>query len=354
MQACNLNVDPPSVSATIGERQNTLDTIIGENSNLCLPSVSATIGKLQKPLNVIVSEGSGLETISNGIGFRQQGGKSHFIRSDTVRTTIYDLPTEILSEIFFYCLPKHEHLSPESRLAPILLTIICRRWREVAVGFPRLWCNPQLDVKQADWQKRALCYNTWLSRSRGCPLSLRLNCHTDWSELQALLQPYLQQISSLTIEFFACDGPFMMEDFHRLKNLTIRQSALDRARVINRSLSKLPVNLRSINLTDMMFDRERLNFFGDSAWAHLTHVEIAISGVDAFPQILHLCPNVSFLMITGMFHLTRTAELAITHTNLHTLHIYGYLLFNPTENFGLFNVVTLPNLRVVKVDRIGT
>ncbi|KAG2070915.1 hypothetical protein BDR04DRAFT_1118035 [Suillus decipiens] len=351
MQACNSNVNP-SISAAIGEGQNTLDTITGENSDFCSP----TTDKLEKPVNAIVGEGSGPEAVSNDIGYRQQDGKAHFIQSNTVRTTIHDLPTEILSEVFLYCLPQCEYLFPASGLAPILLTTICRRWRQVAVGFPRLWCNLQLNIKKDDWQRRSPCYNTWLSRSRGCPLSLRLNCHTDWSELQPLLQPYLQQISSLRIEFFACDGPFIMENFHRLNTLTIRQSAFDCARVINRTLSKLPANLRSITLTDMMFNRERLNLCAGPTWAHLTHVKIAINGLDAFPRILRLCPSVTFLMITGMFHLTTTAELelAITHTNLHTLHIAGYLVFNPTDNFGLFNLVTLPNLREVKTDHIGT
>ncbi|KAG2358801.1 hypothetical protein BDR07DRAFT_1416620, partial [Suillus spraguei] len=52
-------------------------------------------------------------------------GKVHFIQTNTVRTgsssTVFHLPTEILSEIFLYCLPPEEHLSPASRLAPILL-----------------------------------------------------------------------------------------------------------------------------------------------------------------------------------------------------------------------------------------
>ncbi|KAG2352740.1 hypothetical protein BDR07DRAFT_1223717, partial [Suillus spraguei] len=44
------------------------------------------------------------------------------------------LPTEILSHIFMYCLPEDKYLSPASKLAPVLLTRICRRWRDVAVS----------------------------------------------------------------------------------------------------------------------------------------------------------------------------------------------------------------------------
>ncbi|KIK33273.1 hypothetical protein CY34DRAFT_60136, partial [Suillus luteus UH-Slu-Lm8-n1] len=60
------------------------------------------------------------------------------------QSAICRLPTEILSRIFMFCLPQDQHLLPKPGLAPVLLTTICRRWRKVAVGFPKLWCMLQL------------------------------------------------------------------------------------------------------------------------------------------------------------------------------------------------------------------
>ncbi|KAG2358788.1 hypothetical protein BDR07DRAFT_1489009 [Suillus spraguei] len=174
------------------------------------------------------------------------------------------------------------------------------------------------------------------------------------SELPSLVQPYVRQVSSLTLNFKVDDEPFMIEDFDRLKDLTIRRFPFSPTRVIIRTLSKLPVNLRSINMPCIMFSRKGLDLFTDTAWARLTHVEIGLSGVDAFPRLLRLCPSVSFLAISGIFYPFQTAELAFTHTNLQTLHMSAIQLQRFGEDIGLFDVVTLPNLRVIEVLRFRT
>ncbi|KAG2035633.1 hypothetical protein BDR03DRAFT_961750 [Suillus americanus] len=237
----------------------------------------------------------------------------------------------------------------------MLLTKICRRWREVAVGLPMLWCRLQLEVGYDDWQQRAFCYDFWLQRSGGCLLSLRLKSSTDWGELRNLLQPYVQQISSLSLDFLSCGGPFMMEDFHALKELTIRQYGLyDPARVTSRSLSKLPDNLCRINMMDLCFNREQLDFFTDFAWARLTHIEISIDGLDAFTHILRLCPNLCSLTMIGVFCPIQTPA-PVTHTNLQSLRMYWSVLWNTDEgDLGLFNVITLPYLRVLEASNSGS
>ncbi|KAG1842672.1 hypothetical protein DFJ58DRAFT_625266, partial [Suillus subalutaceus] len=88
------------------------------------------------------------------------------------------LPTEILSQIFCHCLPQFpglNELQPPSKLtAPMLLTRICRWWREVAMGMPTLWYTLSMKVHDRDWQQAAFFYASWLKRARGRPLSLRL------------------------------------------------------------------------------------------------------------------------------------------------------------------------------------
>ncbi|KAG1868306.1 hypothetical protein DFJ58DRAFT_99336 [Suillus subalutaceus] len=331
------------------------------NSKVDSPSVSATTDVLRKLLDPIVGEDSGLQTVRNGVSYRQPQlveEKADVIQSNTCRgsfsSPISHLPTEILSEIFLYCLPEDEHLVHASRQAPILLTKICRRWREVAVGLPMLWCRLQLEVGYDDWQQRAFCYDFWLKRSGGCLLSLRLKTRTDWSEPRSLLQPYVQQISSLSLDFLSCDSPFMMEDFHALKELTIRQYVLyDLARATSHTLSKLPFNLRRINMLDLCFNREQLDFFTDSAWARLTHIEISIDGLDAFTRILRLCPNLRSLTMIGEFYPIQTPE-PVMHANLQSLRMSWSVLWNTEEeDLGLFNVITLPNLRVLEVSNAG-
>ncbi|KAG0704593.1 hypothetical protein DFH29DRAFT_801673, partial [Suillus ampliporus] len=63
------------------------------------------------------------------------------------------LRTEVLSQIFYHCLPEFGEISPPSQLeAPTLLTRICRRWMDV-VGMPSFWCKLTVEVDYRDWQR---------------------------------------------------------------------------------------------------------------------------------------------------------------------------------------------------------
>ncbi|KAG1765846.1 hypothetical protein EV702DRAFT_63880 [Suillus placidus] len=172
------------------------------NSNVDSSPVSATTGRLQKPLDVIMCGNSGLETVRNSVSYRQQQlveEKANIVQSNNSHrrfsSPIWRLPTENFSGNLLYCLPEDEYLSPTSSLTPMLLTTICRRWREVAPGLPSLWYRLQLEVEHDGWQQRAFAttpvssdwedvhprwdrseFKTFLTRSK-CPLeSLTFGC----------------------------------------------------------------------------------------------------------------------------------------------------------------------------------
>ncbi|KAG1831934.1 hypothetical protein DFJ58DRAFT_918219 [Suillus subalutaceus] len=122
------------------KRKLGLETV---TSSVDSPLVSATTGGPRKPSDAIIGEDPSLQTVSNSVICRQRQlikVKADVVQSSTLRgnfsSPICRLPTEILSEIFLYCLPEDEHWMYASRLAPLLLTRICRQWREVAVGLP--------------------------------------------------------------------------------------------------------------------------------------------------------------------------------------------------------------------------
>ncbi|KAG2358736.1 hypothetical protein BDR07DRAFT_260359 [Suillus spraguei] len=331
---------------------NFCDNMPASNSHSCidLPPLSARISELEDSM---MDEDSSLEIIKNDVTHLQHQiveENVDIVQSNTLDTRfsspIWRLPTDILAEIFKYCLPDDEHLAPASRLAPILLTTVCRRWREIAVGLPILWCRLQLGRK---WQWNAVGYNSWLQRSNKCPLSLRIKYYGHWSKLRELLQPYMAQISILTLDFFPYMEPVMMEDLYALKELTVHKHS---PRPIYCSLLKMPVSLRRLNIPNMFFDRQQLGSFTDSAWAHTTHLEINVKGLDAFPHILRMCPNLSFVTMHGLFHPIDVAE-PITHHNLQSLRMSGDVSRNSGPDLGLFNILTLPNLRVVESYHMG-
>jgi hypothetical protein len=340
------NFDSPKVSTT-GEQQKPVSAWFWRylHSNIT--------DHLIRQMNAILCENSGLET-RKGVSFRQRQSvdeKSNMLPRGN-SSAICRLPTETLSQIFMFCLPQDQHLSPKPGLAPVLLTTICRQWREIAIGFPKLWCMLQLQVDRADWQQRALCYDTWLKRSRGCPLSLRIMCHGDSSELRNVLQPHIQNISSLTLDFSNFDKPFMVDDLHALKELTILASGFDFTRAIDKSLSKLPVNLHRLDMTRVLFNSKQL--VPDSAWDCLTDVKIKIHELDEFLRLLRLCPNLSSLSVFDIMNPIKIETPGpVTHASLQNLHMYGSVLGDDDVGVGLFNAITLPNLRLLDFRQKG-
>ncbi|KAG2369802.1 hypothetical protein BDR07DRAFT_1371308 [Suillus spraguei] len=275
------------------------------------------------------------------------------IQSNAVSSAICRLPTEILSEIFMHCVvpdeTQDEHLSPRAKQAPILLTTICHRWRAVAINLPRLWCKLQLDFRFNGWEKKSSGYTSWLKRTKACPLSLKLiGSWNNMDKLQSIIQPHAQQITSLTLKRVTANaGPFIMEDFHALEELTIHHAFNFPKQDLDRSLSKLPVNLRRLNMPELIFNRKKLNFFADSAWARLTHLDLRIKGLDAFIHILRLCPNVTSLTMEASFSPIEHVA-PVTHVNLRTLHMFWSVLRTSSEILFPLTFVTLPNLCVLQ------
>ncbi|KAG1845863.1 hypothetical protein DFJ58DRAFT_502744 [Suillus subalutaceus] len=291
-------------------------------------SINTIITERQKQLDTVLHEISDLETIMGGIqNLRQQlvENKNKIIESvnlhERLRLVLWRVPTEILSHIFVLCLPEDKYLSPASRLAPILLTRICRRWREVAAGTPSLWCRLRLAVEHNGWQKRAFCYDAWLKRTLGHPLSLSLRCYDNWTPLaRSLLQPYIHQVSSLDIDFQRVERPeSVFKDFSALQELIIP----------NHNTFKL------------------LSSFAPF-WVHLTKVEISIDTQYAFLHLLRLCPNLSSLTNHMGFFKQKSLK-PFTHAKLQSLHLYGNPWISRDPLLGMFRALSLPNLRVLDV-----
>ncbi|KAG1738946.1 hypothetical protein EDB19DRAFT_1909000 [Suillus lakei] len=256
-----------------------------------------------------------------------QSGNSH----SRFASALWRLPTETLCNIFIYCLPEDdsECLSPASNLAPILLTRICRRWREVAVDMPNLWCR--LSIRK-DWQRAAFCYDLWIKRSRGRPLSLALDCHNDhWTELRSLLHPYINQISSLSLDFSsgASQPEVVIADFLALEKLTVSTDGSDLVPAVATSISQFPFALYSLKIANLM-------------------PGIEVHELRALPSLLHLCPDLSSLTIVAVITEVEALE-PLTHAKLQSLRITsGDLFGDAIEDLGLFDALSLPNLRALE------
>ncbi|KAG2141874.1 hypothetical protein DEU56DRAFT_795288 [Suillus clintonianus] len=319
------------IGTIITERQHQLDAVLHEISDL--EAIMDSIENLQQQL--VLKQAKITQSLNLHKG---------------LVSPLWRLPIEVLSKIFHLCLPEFDKFEMPSELdAPVVLTRVCQRWREVAVGIPSLWSRPSLSFCPGDqWERQTFCYGSWLERSRGRPLSLTLcwnDCPYDSTKIQSLLQPYTHQISSLSIHFSQQDPEdhpeLLLDDLPALRELNILTMDLTS---VEYSIAQLPSTVTNLKILWSCFTFETLLFHSNPVWTHLTTVVTRMSEPNAFIRLLKLCPNLSSLMI-GMASDSFPVFRPFTHTNLQSL----YIVFNDTSDLAsLFNSVLLPNLRVLE------
>jgi len=160
------------------------------------------------------------------------------------------------------------------------------------VGLPSLWCRLCVEVDDRHGQREAFCYDTYLKRSQGRPLSLIFECFKyDVTALQSLLQPYTKQISSLDITCVT-RLELLLQDLPALQELKV---LIDTTPAHAQSISRLAFTLRSLKLTGWS-DIQNLSSF-NPVWAHLTNVEIATCRPHVLLHLLQLGSNLSSLIV---------------------------------------------------------
>ncbi|KAG2132957.1 hypothetical protein DEU56DRAFT_757190 [Suillus clintonianus] len=324
-------------------------------------SISDIVTERQQQLGAFAHDVQGMATVMGGIKdlYEQLVEKEdEIVQSMNLHKrlllglTIWRLPAEVLSHIFIHCLPKTKHLSPASNLAPMLLTRVCRRWREVAVGMSSLWRRLSVKVIPEHWQRNAFCYDTWLKRSRGRPISLELQWQGNVStELQSLLQPYLKQVSSIYIvSFETTEKPaLVLKDLPALRQLNVVMYG-PFAPALDQFIQCMPFTLRSLQLLGMWFDLTGLSAF-NPLLSHLTNIEINICNPIACLRLLQLAPNLSSLTIGISIYATEALQ-PLTHTKLQSLCItFAVVVTNRLPD--LFNALSLPRLRVLEAREVA-
>ncbi|KAF9012181.1 hypothetical protein BDZ89DRAFT_931506, partial [Hymenopellis radicata] len=82
------------------------------------------------------------ELLENLLSARQQA-QSRFEDAKSILHPMRSIPSELLTEIFRYCIQttyRVEDLDAlDPRGAPWLLTRVCHRWRDLAIGSSQLW-----------------------------------------------------------------------------------------------------------------------------------------------------------------------------------------------------------------------
>ncbi|KAJ7692871.1 hypothetical protein B0H17DRAFT_512602 [Mycena rosella] len=215
-------------------------------------------------------------------------------QSDSIVYPVLCLPPELTSLIFIHCIQSTGDLPHPSPIgAPLLLTQICRQWREIAVNTPELWQSIALvDTRSVE------VFKTWLSRSGSLPLSFSLNC-VDPIHAASLIDacmPHAHRWQDVELALPArvlkrldCAAPLLM-----LRRISLslrgpfsREGAVDVHRIASSAvlLRQAIVN----TYPDLRFDLP---------WAKLTALTLGRLDDADFFAIVKLCPDLVTLDIT--------------------------------------------------------
>ncbi|KAF7337311.1 F-box domain-containing protein [Mycena sanguinolenta] len=98
-------------------------------------------------------------------------------RLNSIVYPILSLPTEITSRIFVECLPD-DGAPSYSGYAPLLLMLVCRQWKKIALSTCQLWSSLRIQSFSHDLMvlRGTLCrMQNWFSRARAFPLFLTIH-----------------------------------------------------------------------------------------------------------------------------------------------------------------------------------
>ncbi|KAH6905581.1 hypothetical protein BKA70DRAFT_1502993 [Coprinopsis sp. MPI-PUGE-AT-0042] len=143
---------------------------------------------------------------------------------------IQSLPNELLCRTFLECRGQWMQLDEEGCPTWIAVTHVCQAWRLSALGYPQLWSSVDREIG-VYWME------TFLSRSKGAPLSLRI------------LEEWDEEYMSVELEILSS----ILRDHQRLEGVTIEMRG-DKLHGLLKNLTERMPNIVRFTLHNHSFD----------------------------------------------------------------------------------------------------
>lgn len=265
------------------------------------------------------------------------------------------LPTEILSKIFLQCTDIDGSLTPLNTIdIPLLLTKICRSWRNVAIGTRSLWSRLYLNIKPNARHQTSIV-STWLTRSGTCPLSI----YVMWND-----PPYFSTHAILDI---------LVQHSHQWRSMYFflplsAYAALFPARGKLPSLQELSLGTHEPFATDPIIDAfevapqlrslECVNlhpYIFKFPWANLSQIPIMTVTISDSLDILRRAPRLesgSFIYTEDLIKLPLPPPQPFRHDNLKELAVLAPTWNEVIETQDLFRNLIAPHLRSLRICNI--
>ncbi|KAJ7257087.1 hypothetical protein C8J57DRAFT_555592 [Mycena rebaudengoi] len=206
-------------------------------------------------------------------------------RLDEYRYPVLTLPVEITSEIFLNFLPIYPLRPPLSgSSSPAVLGQICSKWRHVALSTPQLWRAIEIGLR-LDFDRfvntKLSILETWLARSKNCPLSLSLQTRSGYCDGAPQLRRLEDTMSAHSdrLQFLDIDGDGLRGPFPLLRELTVGSSVVHTAATV---FCDAP------SLTTVHFPRASTPSYFELPWSQLTTISVMECELSEVANILRL------------------------------------------------------------------
>ncbi|KAF9483110.1 hypothetical protein BDN70DRAFT_990593 [Pholiota conissans] len=131
------------------------------------------------------------------------------------------VPPEIVASILKFSLPENvttlnlQYVTSMSTLgAPLVLSAVSRRWRDIAHSTPQLWTDVPLHLVESNYHSLPTLATDWMNKSGQCPLSINICVPKNETEQALDLIRVVNQFSSQWIHL-QYDAPVVIakDDF---------------------------------------------------------------------------------------------------------------------------------------------
>ncbi|KIM90429.1 hypothetical protein PILCRDRAFT_183135, partial [Piloderma croceum F 1598] len=154
--------------------------------------IRSTLSQVQCNISLLDHESGRLQAMLDRVSHNRETLLKFSAEHQALLSPVRCLPPEVLAEIFYYCSPENWiDDNPHDKRATMLSSHVCRMWRQVALSTPRLWSSLSFEIWTANYESSLSLAKSWLSRTGGCPLKLRILCFDRSRNLQFLVDTIL-------------------------------------------------------------------------------------------------------------------------------------------------------------------
>ncbi|CAA7264343.1 unnamed protein product [Cyclocybe aegerita] len=301
---------------------------------------------------------------------------------DTLKATINDahdpmfriFSPELVSLIFTFSVHEGEEAQiPEQRgcrrrlrqngpRMPIVLSAVCRRWRDISFSTPQLWTSIFIKFDEADsaptQQARANFVQEWLSRSGQLPLSIAIAFDTivvsgrSKLDSESMFYPIVEIINKCSSRWRTLDVQVPGSLLPRIRGNSTGRSILEDIRIIRTDWPLYTESLKRFRLecvkpspTRVAMSRLDLRSLG-ILWDNVTHLDAMGLNLADCVKVLQKAPRMTHWRldyipdIEDVDNAADGCKTLIIHHSLQSLDLW-YITYPQL----LLDQLTLPSLR---------